>query len=213
MIFFKFLFAVLVLSGIFSCKKTKYETTTVKALVFDENTQQYISNVKILLYEVQQATSLFGGHPTIKGGVIKEANTDANGQADFGEFEAKKSSDYYYVVSEDHGINYTVPANVKKGESNTIPFTVHAYAYITIKFIQPPPYNTGDSLSVSFTNYKFPWNPFKITNSNYSQFSIVNLYVGHEYINIDKYKSGIYTNIKDTVFYSASSIYEYHVYW
>lgn len=99
--FFKFLFAVLVLSGIFSCKKTKYETTTVKALVFDENTQQYIPNVKTLLYEVQQVTSVFGGHPTIKGGVIKEINTDANGQADFGEFEAKKSISIF-VISNHH---------------------------------------------------------------------------------------------------------------
>lgn len=214
----KLLFAIFILLGIVSCKKTKYETTSAKALVFDENTQQYIPNVKMRLWEAQSVTSIFGGQPTINGRVLKEGYTDENGQVDFGEFNARKSSDYYYIVSEDHGINYSVPANIKKGESNTISFTVYAHANITIKFIPPPPYNNGDSLSVSFTNYKDPGNPFKITNSNYSQFSVVSLYVGYEYINIDKYKSGIYTNAKDTVFYNAVfyspySTDEYDVYW
>jgi len=207
----KFLFAVFVLSVIVSCKKTKYETTTVKASVFDNGSQQYVPNRKIGLYEVKKATSLFGGTPTININVLKELYTDANGQADFGEFEAKKNSDYYYVVSDAIWINSSTNENVKKGESNTIPFTVYADANITIKLIPPPPYNTGDSLSLSF--YQNPMYPFKITNSNYSQFSVIRLAAGYEYINIDKYKSGIYTNSKDTVFYSPYTAYEYDVYW
>ncbi len=203
-----------VLLGIFSCKKTNNATTntSVKASEFDENTQQYVPNVKLLLWEVQKV----GGQPQINGQVLKTVNTDANGQGDFGAFEARESSDYYYVVTEDHGINYTVQANVIKGQNNTIAFTVHASANIAIKFIPPPPYITGDSLSVTFTNKNYPLNPFTITNSNYShysQFPSLSLDAGYQYINIDKYKSGIYTNTKDTVFYSANSTHEYDVYW
>jgi len=209
----KFIIPVFLLLGIFSCGKTKYETTTVKATYFDINTQQYVPNRKIYLFEAKKVTHIFGGYPTITGGVIKEVNTDASGTADFGEFEANKKNDYYYVVAIYSGINYSVPANVNKGANNTIPFTEYATADVTINFIQPPPYNAGDSLSVSFTDNNFSGTPFKITNSNYSQFSVVSLYSGYKYINIEKYKSGIYTNTNDTVFYSAFSTNEYNVYW
>ncbi len=208
----KFLIPVFVLLGIYSCKKTNNNatiTTSVKATVFDENTQQYVPNQKLTLYEVQNQNS-GGGHLQI----LKEVNTDANGQADFGAFEARVSNDYYYVVTIYSGINYSVPANVIKGQSNTIPFTEEAQANLAVKFMPPPPYNTGDSLSVSFVSKNHQYLiPFKITNSNYSQLSMVRLLSGYYYINIDKYKSGIYTNTKDTVFYIANSTNEYDVNW
>lgn len=54
---------------------------------------------------------------------------------------------------------------------------------------------------------------YKITNTNYSPSTVLELSPGNYAIIVDKYKSGIYTNIKDTIYYSANSTNEYDVTW
>lgn len=213
----KLVFALFLLTGIVSCKKLSYEKTSIKATLFDESTQLGIPNSKTILYEVKKENSL-NGNPTYNKQVLKEAYTDANGQVDFGEFEAHRSNKYDYVIT--YGIDmYGNPFNtrensIKKGIDNYILLPVWGTIDLTIKFLPPPPYNTGDSLAVSINYINRPKPAHRVTNNSYSQSSVLmNLSSGNYYINIDKYKSGIYTNTKDTVFYPAYSTNEYDVTW
>lgn len=209
----KYLLFFLLVFEIFSCKKINYKTTSVKAYLFDESSQQYVPNRKIVLYELENKA--IGSYPRYSRKILKEVYTNANGLADFGEFEAHRSDKFNYSV--DVGDYFTLSpeySNLKRGESNSITFKVTAYVDFTLKFIQPPPYNTGDSLSISFTNPNYyPMYSVRITNSNYYQYNINRLSSGFQYINIDKFKSGVYTNTKDTVFYPAYCATGYYVYW
>ena len=188
-----------------SCKKT--EKTSVKVTVIDKNTQHGIANKKITLFEAKAEKRLIGS-ARYNSHILKEAYTDANGQVDFGEFDTHRNNNYIYYVN-----GSTENPNVKKGENNNIIFSFTGYVMMAVKFTPPPPYNSDDSLSVSVTKpsgYKYSI----ITNYNYtgSQFNF-GLESGYKYINIDKYKSGIYTNIKDTVFYLDGATNEYDVNW
>ncbi|OFY85310.1 MAG: hypothetical protein A3F72_15120 [Bacteroidetes bacterium RIFCSPLOWO2_12_FULL_35_15] len=185
-----------------SCKKLGTETTSVKVTHIDNNTQKGVPNIKVILYEGKHLVS--ANYDTK---VLNEIYTDANGQADFGEFETHRNDKYFYGVERIDPDN----TNIKKGEINNLIFSGSFSITLTLKFILPPPYNPSDSLSVTFINANNIH--YNVTNNNYANPQLMYLPSGYEYINIDKYKSGVYTNIKDTVFYPANSINEYDVYW
>jgi hypothetical protein len=205
----KLLFALFFLLGIVSCKKLKYDTVNIKATVFDNSTQQYVPNLKISLKEREQDRQFIQGAPNYTFRIMKEAFTNADGQVDFGEVELRKNGHYDYYLFTDYSQN---PIDKKK--DNTIQIIVDGIVYINVLFSPPPPYNVGDSLSVKITNAGVGGFHRIVTNTNYNT-SHLNLWFssGYKYINIDKFKSGIYTNTVDTVFYAAFGNYDYTVNW
>ncbi|OFY87927.1 MAG: hypothetical protein A3F72_09190 [Bacteroidetes bacterium RIFCSPLOWO2_12_FULL_35_15] len=204
----KFIFALFFLFGISSCKKT--ENTSAKVTVFDKTTQMGVSNMKVVLTEIYNTSSLGSANYTFN--VLKTGYTDANGKYDFGEFVTPKKGKYTYSVDTDWA-NPNGSSNIQKGESNDIILKNVYMCDVIIKFLPPPPYNAGDSLSFNIISASYPNNHWTITNYNYSYFPSVGISSGYSFINIDKYKSGIYTNIKDTVFYDPKSSNEYDLYW
>jgi hypothetical protein len=99
----KFLLLVLVVFEILSCKKNHASITSAKATVFDDNTQQVVPNQKIYLYEGKYAAMTDLGRNNYKIQVLKEVYTDANGVADFGEFETQNNKKYFYEITEIDG--------------------------------------------------------------------------------------------------------------
>jgi hypothetical protein len=201
----KYLFLLMLFSlGLFSCKKDKTSfNTSVKVFTYNQCTHRFVPNVRVTLRELKRENSTSSSFIDLKSGL-----TDSNGEYDFGTIETHDNAKYTYVISSEYS-NYTI----NKGENNIATVYNCGSAYINIKFTPPPPYNNFDSLVVSFHHEIYNYQ-FKKKNSDYVSTDIFYLYLGKYYVNIDKYKSSIYTNIKDTVFYYyEDSLYEYNLNW
>ncbi len=138
--------------------------------------------------------------------VLKEGDTDANGHFDLGTFSARKDKKYDYYVNED-------VYSLTKGKDNEITIQIYGRAYLFTNFQPPPPYNVGDSLTVTYTHSVYTNHKFKITDIGYSSQNYYEIISGKYSINIDKYKFGIYSNLKDTVFYPNETTNTYNVNW
>lgn len=214
----KFLFALLLFAGILSCKKgTDFTSAIVKVLDYPYNL--YEPNIKVKLDQSKRVYDngcrICSSH--LEFTTLKEGYTDANGFFDFGEFETEKSDDYDYYVG---NCNWDKPCGgvkISKGESNNITLNVFDGIPLTVKFIPPPPYNSGDSLRVDIINpycVSSPTCNFFINNSSYLTNNYFNLgHSGQWCFNVKKYKSGVYTNTNDTVYYTNDSAKEYDVIW
>ena len=200
------IFIFLFLTGVFSCKKK--ETTSVKVTVWDSDLNRVVPNWKVYLEEKHYKTTLGSG--TDAYSVILEGYTDANGQIDFGEFDTYKSNHYAYAVRANPLEMGEI--ELEKGTSNNITLKITEPFRLKIRFIPPPPYNGNDSLRLDFFGIANNFH-FVLTSSNYYLTDATTLISGTYYYNIDKYKSGVYTNNKDTVFYDVNSSYEYNVSW
>ena len=210
--------SLVVLMAIFSsCKKT--QSTSVKVRVLDITDNRYEPNIKVKLDEARRVYNngcrICASH--FEWTTLKEGYTDSNGFFDFGEFDARKSNDYEYWVG---NCNWDKPCGggikLSKGESNNLNFNVQDAISLHIKFMPPPPYSTGDSIRVEFNSSSCPYPicHYFISNNTYTYNNQFNLeYTGNCYFNILKYKSGIFTNIRDTVYYSNDSAKEYDVIW
>ena len=202
----KFIFLLFFLLGIVSCKKT--ESTSAKVTVIDKISQKRAPNIKVVLTEIYNMS--WTGSAEYNFNVLKIGYTDANGQFDFGEFVTQKKGRYTYSVD----VGFANPNglwNIGKGKSNDIIIEGSYFRDVSINFLPPPPYNIGDSLSVNITNADFPNNNWTITNNNYSLGYSIRIPSGYDFININKYKSGVFSNIRDTV--SIFDNQSYDVYW
>ena len=189
-----------------SCKKE--EETTVKGRVYDENAESFVANHKIFLIEKVLAQGIyFGGanssnysYDTLFKGV-----TDSNGNFNFGSFQARKNKRYEYLLND---------VSLNKGTDNNITLRFNGSTLINVNFLPPPPYNFGDSLVVKFTHSAYQSIFLKITNSNYNiVYRPSRIISGKYFININKFKSGVYSNIKDTVMYLNGTSNNYDVNW
>lgn len=194
--------------GIYSCKKK--ETTSVKVTVWDSDLNRVVPNWKVYLEEKHYKTTLGSG--TDAYSVILEGYTDANGQKDFGEFDTYKSNKYDYAVRTDNLLNIG-EIEIDKGTSNNVTLKITERFKLQRRFVPPPPYSGSDSMRLEF--YEITNNMLRLvlTSSNYYPYEAGGLISGTYCYNIDKYKAGVYTNIKDTVFYDVNSSYEYNVSW
>ncbi len=205
------IFILLFLTGVISCKKK--EDTYVKVTVHDMGANRNVPGKHLILY-VGKRINQWGSHH-YSYDLIAEKDTDVNGIADFGGFEAYKDKDYIYYVAFEDGNNLKESEYiVNKGEDNNITINVKGRSSLTVNFTPPPPYSVGDSLRVEFygSNYAAYTHPI-ITNSTYQNNHQFFVYYDTYYFNIDKYKAGVYTNVKDTVFYDDDSVYTYNVNW
>lgn len=201
----KFVVVILLFTGILSCKKE--EETSVKGTVYDNTAQTYVSNFPIVLVEQTLSSGLhiFGVVPSdYSYDTLKKGVTDANGYYNFGMFPTRKNKKYTYLLN-----NKTL----NKGQDNNISFTFYGSTILYVNFLPPPPYNIGDSLSVNFTPSINLNNKFRVTNTNDLYNNHLFISDGKYYININKFKSGVYTNIKDTVFYTNGTTNNYNVNW
>lgn len=202
----KIIIAAIFFSGIISCKKT--EKTSVKVISIDYYSKKRVPNVQIDLKEIEtRGNSVTTQTKSEK--ILKTGYTDVNGQIDFGGFEAEKSRKYEYRAYASSMNNF-----INKGEKNDIISTAGYSVEVTVQLIPPPPYAAGDSIRVNFINEYNPEANPKITNVNYFIKGHFLCPIGYDYISIDKYKSGIFTNTTDTVYYDFQDhINEYDVYW
>jgi len=205
----KIVLAVLLFAGMFSCKKT--EITSLKVVVYNPATNVRLANFHLSLTETVKKFSfnIGGSGYSYFPSVIKEGYTDANGECDFGEIETRKSDKYDYTVTYHSGSGVK---KLEKGVQNNISIIAAYPATVYVNFLPPPPYNIGDSLVVNFVHDYYI--KYKITNINYFSFHQLRLNnLGTYFINIDKYKSGIYTNSKDTVVYLDGTTNNYDINW
>ncbi len=192
----------------FSCKKE--EETSVRGHAYDNSALANAPSVHVKLIErFNDHTIYIAGVSSnnYKYTVLKEGDTDANGYFDLGTFSARKDKKYDYYINKDvYGLT--------KGEDNDITIQIYdGITYLYTYFLPPPPYNVGDSLTVTYTHSVYTNHKFKIKDIGYSSQNYYEIISGKYYINIDKYKSGIYSNLKDTVFYPNKTTNSYNVNW
>ena len=200
------LFLISFILVIGACKKV--EETSAKVSVFDLYSGSFVPNYKVTLFERfndKPTLSIGSGNNHYNSYALKSGVTDVNGNFDFGAFEAMKSNKYDYFINEQ---------GIGKGVDNNVQLKIRGWAWLSVLFLPSPPYNTGDSLVVSFEHYIFQSQKFKITQSNYSIQSLPrSIPDGRYYVNIDKFKSGIYANIKDTILLLYHTTTNYDVNW
>ncbi len=201
-----------------SCKKGT-DFTSAKIKVLDLTDNRFEPHVKVKLDEARRVYN--NGcricASRIEWTTIKEGYTDSNGFFDFGEFETSKSDDYEYWVGK---CDWDKPCGgglkISKGQLNDLTFNVADPVPLNIKFLPPPPYGIGDSLRVDFfSSYcPYPVCHYFITNGSYTTNNNFDLeFTGSCYFEIKKYKSGVFSDVKDTVNYSNDSAKVYSVIW
>ncbi len=199
-----FLFCIIIVIG--ACKKV--EETSVKVSVFDQNSGTYVPNFKVRLIERynDRPTLAIGGYfNNYNSYSLKEGETDVNGNFDFGVFEAMKNKKYDYYINE---------KSISKGIDNKVQLNISGMASLSVSFLPPPPYSPSDSLTVIFRHSYLQYNYYKVTQLGYP--SIIGpapLADGRYYVNIDKFKSGVYINIKDTITLLQNTTTNYNVNW
>jgi hypothetical protein len=187
-----------------SCKKGT-EFTSLKVTVYDPYTNIRIANWPLTLTEIKKTSSLnIGGIGyNFNSTILNEVHTDSNGEYDFGEFNTQKNDKYTYTINE---------KLIDKGVHNDVSLNASNPCSVNVNFLPPPPYGSGDSLVINFVYDAYE--KYKVTNNNYTTSHQLTMWnPGTYYINIDKFKSGIYTNTKDTVFYADGSTNNYTVNW
>ena len=89
----KYIFSLLIILGLFSCKKK--QDTSLKVTAYGITTNAPLQNHHLYVFQRHYPI------PTNDAGdytIITEGYTDANGQKDFGEFDCYKSDKYSYGV-------------------------------------------------------------------------------------------------------------------
>lgn len=211
----KYVFFFLLSVGIFSCKKE--EVVLVKITVYDIFAGRNVPNQYVTLIQQGTKHSLFSGGSSDSRDLINKGYTNSNGQIVF--VLDEDYNKYSYFIGYENQGNYTYISGaddaISKGDVN-ITVKVYAYSKLILTLNPPPPYNAGDSLRVDFycPNNNTNGQHNILRNSNYT--SATNFFwveYGTYYFNIDKYKAGVYSNIRDTVFYTDDSTYFYNVNW
>ncbi len=185
----------------------------MRVRLYDSYSNKGIPNKRIFL-EVEERINQVGSHHYSYDSIAAK-NTDANGYVDFGRFDALKNSKYTYFVGQmKGGILNGSDYIVTKGEDNFITINDQVPSTLTFNFFPPPPYGTGDSLRIDYYRLdNMSWHGI-ITDISYLSAGNQDIIkYGNYYFNIDKFKSGVYTNTKDTVFYNDDSAYFYNVNW
>jgi len=187
----------------------------------------FVANKKVLLIEYKTKVGYIGGGTTKTQSIITSGFTDANGQIVFGDFDTYKNKNYEYYIEYDYYDKISFSDNgikdkgvlgndpLDKGTDNNVLININQSSIFTINFTPPPPYNGADYLRLDLTCplYTGQYDQIHLDNTNYSNYHKYSVYRGTYYYNIDKFKSGVYTNTKDTVLYDIDSTYIYNVNW
>ena len=181
----KLLLAFLVFIQLYSCKKEV--STSLIVTVYDEGVHRNLANRNIVLVEDLNPPET----------IIAEGTTDANGQVNFGSFMAVKNRKYKYFAR-DRSSAYisNTDAYFNAGESNNVTIRENNPTVVNVNLLPPPPYPSGDSLSIHFYDY---------VNHPHGSIWDINSSLYHV--------SGNYQNYKTTTVFPATYtviMYKYH---
>jgi len=210
----RIVYGLMIIVLVSSCKKT--EETSLIVTVYDQNLKKGVPNKTVYLEENTTSSNpgfVYGLPGMIRSEnykVIWEGISDANGKVNFGYFNSYKGNKYDYYVELKDGYRIKIGT----GGSQHASLYVETYDSLKIKFVAPPPYSGTDSMRLEFyyINQWYPHPAVIIRSADYTEFNGFT-WPGTYYYNVDKYKSGVYTNRKDTVFYDVNSSYEYDAPW
>jgi hypothetical protein len=184
-----------------SCEKKN--TTSLKVTLWNVATDSPMKGKEIELAELKAGTRL---NREDKKTLVKKLETDANGVADFGTFDAKSSTKntyQYYIETGIENAKYLEPAKyeVKAGAENEIVYNLLPFAGRFAIELNGLIKDQEDYMNVTFVhstgyNVNLPVIKFNRSISRYEIFSMV---MGRYYLTIAKQKGGIHSEETDTL--------------
>ena len=208
-----FLF-IFVLIGVTACKKK--ETTSLKVTVYDSDLNTGVPNWKVYFYEINHK---FMGPSDGLITLVKTGLTDADGKIDFGDIETyRKNNKYQYFVTSKNDLSGKPMLDNKEvveGTVNDIILEVHEWAKLYIDITPTMPgFGYVDTLSFDLMGKNHNWHFYTTNNDLYlHNHPVFDVFADTYYFNINKFKSGVYTNIRDTVSYDKFGTYHYTINW
>ena len=229
-----FIVFILALFLFSSCKKDRIDVVNIAGNVKNLCTDSGWANVTVHLYTSYSHSSLFNKkNSTSEISVV----TSSKGDFIFNNFSIDQNSDYSYIISIDDLDNYIggVPPGDyghsgisgdidKNNPANFLQLGIKGTFYSLNFYLPNGTYiNSPDTLKISMAQSVFhrnmPQNVWQVnlgagTNINYTQRNnIGNFPMGMWQLYITKIKSGVTTNIHDSIYCGLGAIANYNIPW
>jgi hypothetical protein len=159
---FNSLLAILVFAT--ACNKDKLQHTSAEGKVVDTTTQQPITNALVKLVTQKKQFLGYGGYS-----VVDSMRSDTEGKFSFS-FEADDDFVYDLQAKATHHIDQGTLIGIINGEKNNKDFPLQPEAFLKIKFINVPPLDTIQNISM-VVNTLTPPPPTPFTISGPKSFS------------------------------------------